>query len=130
MKKLLFFICLLVSITPVFAAWVKLFPVKSEGATLYYNNSLMSRSGDIAKMWIMYDYSEPKTISGVTFLSTSSLYEYDCSKNTFRFKTSHYYEGNMTNGKILHTENSSIPWQDINPESVSEAHFRVACKKK
>ena len=130
MKRFSCFIFLLLTANSSFAAWVKVTSLQDEGVTLYYNNSLMSRNGSIAKMWTMHDHKNPKTISGTTFLSSSSLDEYDCSNNTYRFKTTHYYEGNMANGKILHTEHSNIPWQDVNPDSISELNFRIACKKK
>ena len=112
------------------AEWIKLGDSEDKSVTFYWNNTMMQRSGNMVKMWKLFDHASPTTVGTTTFLSGKDFSEYDCSKNMFRYLTSSYYSKNMGGGAVVYSESTPSAWQNISPESITEAYLRIACKKK
>jgi len=57
---------------PVYAEWVPIsFTKKESGYDVYADPGTILRNGDLAKLWILYDYKTPQSTTGVAHLSDS-----------------------------------------------------------
>jgi hypothetical protein len=111
------------------ADWTKVVTTESD-VDIYVDRASISKSGDIAKMWVMEDRKTADTFSGKTFLSAKLQYEYDCKDNQRRVLQSSLYSGQKAGGSNVQTGTKSGPWRPIAKGRVSEALWKVACGKK
>ena len=110
------------------AEWTKI------GGTANYDEyadlSTIRKSGGTAKMWVLTDYKKAQTThNGKSFLSIMVRHEYDCNEEKIRSLSLYGYEGNMKNGDKVGGDDTG-EWKSILPESVGEAHFKIACGAK
>src|SRR5688572_25185932 len=62
------------------ADWTKVATTESD-TDIYVDRATISKSGNLARMWILEDRKVADTFSGKTFLSAKLHYEYDCKDN-------------------------------------------------
>ncbi len=61
----------------------------------YANSATKLRSGDMVKMWYMYDFKQEQSNEGVPFLSKQGQNEYDCKDGRSRIIAYLLFAGNM-----------------------------------
>jgi hypothetical protein len=98
--------------------------------TAYVNPTTVRRSGDMAKMWGMYDYKNAKAFGKKQYLSTRSQIEYDCKEERLRNIFTTMSVGNLGAGEVVYVSDG-IPgnWTPISPGSVGATLWEIACGK-
>ena len=112
------------------AKWVELGTVQAYGGTdVYYDPVTMQRSGNMVKMWEMWDFKTTQVIGGQRVLSTSSQYEYDCKGTRRRMLSTAGFSGHR--GKVVVVDTGTEPgrWESVSPGYQKEL-WKVACVKK
>jgi hypothetical protein len=97
----------------------------------HVNLSTIRRIGNKAKVWSLTDYKTiQKEIDRPPYLSSSIHRGFDCEAETHSFLYRTDYSDNMGGGKV--TSNLVMGHIDypIQPDSISEAFWKIACGKK
>lgn len=111
------------------ADWTKVATTESD-TDIYVDRATISKSGDLAKMWILEDRKVADTFSGKSFLSAKLQYEYDCKDNQRRVLQSSLYSGQKAGGSNVQSSTKPGPWRPITKGRVNEAMWKIACGKK
>jgi len=132
LRHRLFLITLLVlSVGPVYAEWVEVGGKVEEGLTVYVELDTLSRSGDVVRMWELWDFKTSRTEPKPPHLSVTSQREFDCTKKRGRLLAMTAFSGNMGSGKVVYSHSN---FQDqgilVEPGSVAETVWNVVCGKK
>jgi hypothetical protein len=128
MTRLFLMILLLLSSGPAYAEWV-LLGTTDEGMTMYADPDTIRRKGDRVKMWELFDFKTIQTVAGDSFLSNKSQEEYDCAEERHRTLAYMWFSGNMGTGKVVYSNSNEGKWEAIEPESVGQHLWKVACAK-
>ena len=113
------------------AEWTKIATAYNNEFDDYMDFSTIRKSGNTAKMWILWNYKKVKTLSnGKSYLSNMIRWEYDCNEEKFRMLSSYYYSGNMKNNEIVASSDVVSEWNSIPPESISATELKIACSAK
>lgn len=114
------------------AEWIKVGENRND--TVYVDADTINKSGNLVKMWSLFDFKTRLTASFGMSWSFKSQDEYDCSEETFRTISITYYSENMGKGKVVATKTFTEEWDPefdpIAPGSVIQAMMKIACKKK
>ena len=127
---LLLLTVLMLGVGPVYAEWVEVGGKVEEGLTLYVELDTLSRSGDVVKMWELWDFKTSRTETKPPHMSVKSQREYDCTKKLGRLLALTAFSGNMGSGEVVYS-NSDFKDQGIpvEPGSVAESVWKVVCSK-
>jgi surface-adhesin protein E len=130
MKRLLLLTLLVLSSGPVYAEWVEVGGKVEEGLTVYLELDTISRSGDVVKMWELWDFKTTRTDPKPPHMSVKSQREIDCIKKRGRLLAMTAFSGNMGSGKVVYSV-SDFKDQEIQvePGSVADSVVKVACGK-
>ena len=109
------------------SGWIVLV-VNPDDRTVYFDNSMMSRDGDLAKIWILSDYTKIKVDNDYRYLSSKEQYEFDCKRNMNRRLSIVMFSGKMGAGESS-IYNSTSSWMPVIPGSYGQDEYNVACKK-
>ena len=131
MKRLLLITLLVLSSGPAYAEWVKVGGKVEEGLTIYLELDTISRSGDVVKMWELWDFKTTRTDPKPPHMSVKSQREIDCTKKRGRVLAMTAFSGNMGGGKVVYS-GSDFEDQEIQvePGSVAENVWKLVCSKK
>ena len=131
MKKLLMGLMLLVTAGAAGAEWT------AAGGTgeliQYVDRATIRKSGNLVKMWDLADYKTVQTSpsTGVSYFSDKGQREYDCKEEKRRLLAFTWFDGKMGSGKVVHnTSETSMKWSPLQPGSIGEALWKIACGKK
>lgn len=132
MRKVILMMLLAVVSNSVMAEWVKLGVTSDHSATIYVNPATIHKKGNKAKMWALTDYNEAPKIDGLPpYLSLKSQEEYDCKDEQARTISASLHSGNMGHGDVTNAFNPKLPeWVAVPPDSLVEARWKFACKKR
>lgn len=112
------------------AKWVDLGTVDAFGGTeVYYDPVSMQRSGNMAKMWEMWDFKTTQDIGGQRVLSVTIRYEYDCKSARRRMLSTTGFSGHGGKGVVVDTGTEVDPWEPVSPGYIEEM-WKVACSRK
>jgi len=101
------------------------------GTEVYVARSTIRRSGDLAKMWDMYDFKTVQTIAGKRVLSVRNQHEYDCKSARRRMLSTTGFAGHMGKGAVVAFDNTPMAWERVTSGDFVEAcYWKVACGKK
>ncbi len=129
MKKLLLMLALTVISTYTMAEWIQVGESDSKGGfTAYADLTSIRKAGDRVKMWALFDYKILQKTSGVEFLSEKIRREYDCKEKQMRKLAFSLFSWNMEGGDLVRSYNQPQKWEMIQPESIDEAEWKVACR--
>ena len=130
MKRLLMMgLMLLMTATAASAEWTSI--GASDEYIPYVDKATIRRNGNLVKMWDLRDYKTVRTNAGYSYLSSKTQWEYDCKEEKKRQLAFSLFDGQMGSGKVVFTHgNVRDEWSPIQPESVSEMLWKVACGKK
>ena len=103
----------------------------NKDSDLYIDFQSIRKDGEIAKMWFMEDYRGVKKISyGRSFLSATTLGEYDCKEKRVRTDSFAIYSDEKGGGDVVFTSKIKMDWEPIVPASLGEILWKNACGKK
>ena len=125
--KSFFALISLMTALPACAEWSPLFEVDTY--FVYMDKSTLSRSGAIAKVWVLYDYKEKR--EGIA--SMKDLDQIDCKNVESRVIARVAYAESMGKGSIvlsiLDKSKTPPPFSPIVPGSVADGFFKAVCVK-
>jgi hypothetical protein len=129
MHRAILMILLAVGFGSANAGWIA--AGKSANATLYVDPDSSRGTGNIVKMWNMWDYKSLQgTSSGKHYASTKTQSEYDCNERKYRFLTLVLYSGNMGGGETVHvTKTNFDSWRPVPSGSGVVILWQAACGK-
>lgn len=135
MSRIIMLLLLAVVSNSAVAEWVKV--GESEFATIYTDSSTIRKNANMTKMWVLMDNKEAQKINDndtATYLSSKSLYEYDCKKRQYRTFSVTNFAGKMGAGNItadiVNTAEGLRVRKEIQPDSINESIWKYACSKK
>jgi len=127
MKKLLMTLILALVSTSAIAEWTKV--GEDDESTVYTDTSTIRKKGDLIKIWSLYDFKKAQNMSGKTYLSMETQYEFDCVKGQTRPTYIIYYADKMGGGEKGAFSYPPKQWQPVAPKSAGESIWKVACSK-
>ncbi len=103
MKKIILIIGLGLMSSNAMAEWVHMTSIDSGSklVSFYVEDSEIKVSGDKRRGWMMVSLSSPETVSGHSFLSSTSQYEYDCFKETSQLLSIGQFSLKMGYGDVV-----------------------------
>ena len=87
------------------------------------------KSGKIASIIAMRDYSSEMSQGNITYLSVKKLYQFNCSKAKFRLSLVEKYELNMLGGELYYASKTKTSWEKVSPNTINEVAMKKACKR-
>lgn len=111
------------------ADWVR---IRSDGTvSVLADSGSVSRSGDMATMWSMINYTAPrKTDDGEEYLSSRQRLEYDCIDKLSRRLEFDRYSDLSGLGRAVYSNKNVSAWSPVAPGSVAGELFKFACGAK
>ena len=131
MKRLLLGLMLLVTATAASAEWT--IAGETRGGTddyiQYVDRATIRRNGDLVKMWGLTDFKTvQKAAGGESYLSGKTQWEFDCKDEKVRSLAFTWFGGQMGSGKVVYADGDVRgKWQPIEPGSVGETQWKIAC---
>ena len=98
---------------------------------IYSDSVTMRRSGDLVKLWEMFDFKTPQVIGGQRVLSVQSHYEYDCKSARRKMLSTVGFSGHMGKTVVVDTAGSAPePWESVAPGTYQGELRKIAFSKK
>ena len=120
---------LLLSSATAYADWVAL-GTTDDGMTTYADPDTIRRKGDLVKMWALYDFKTIRTVEDISYLSYMVQREYDCAEERIRYLAFTFFSGNIGSRKVVPTTSDEQQKSEpVQPDSISQTLFKVACAK-
>jgi hypothetical protein len=130
MRKLLLLLMLVFISTSVMAEWTAVkWNHEDGGLTLYVDYTTIRKEGDRVRMLSLADF-EVVEKNEVDLFSSRAQNEYDCKEKEIRQLFYSLYSGSMGKGKMEHSNSEHLKWMPVQPGSMEEAMWIVACGKK
>ena len=101
----------------------------NETTTVYVDPTIMRRKGNMVEMRYLVDFKTVQTMAGMSFISTTTQYEYDCKEEQARTLSLSFYAGNMGGGEVIHSDSHPSKWAPIPPGPIGERLRKLACGK-
>lgn len=114
---------------PVHAGWELMSGDDSSKLTVYVDRDTIQRSGNLAKMWQLFDYKTVQTVAGDSLLSFQRYNEYDCAGERTRMLAYTWFSSNMGRGRVVYKTTEAQPWASITPGSIEQTLWKAACSK-
>ena len=128
MKRLLMGLLLVVTAGAASAEWtLEDFSVE---LIQYVDRASIRRNGNLVKMWGLSDFKRVQTVSGYSYLSEKTELEIDCKEVRLRMVAFTWFAEQMGNGKVVYANSDPRKWSPIQPGSVRETQWKIACGKK
>ena len=116
--------------TSVMAEWKALkWSHEDGGLTLFVDYTTIRKEGDKVKMLSLVDFKVIEK-DEVDLYSSRAQNEYNCKERTIRQLFYALYSDSMGKGKMEHANSEHLNWLPVQPESMEEAMWKVACGKK
>ena len=128
MKQLLLGLMLLVTATAASAEWTK--SAGNDEVDIYVDRATIRRNGNFVKMWDLKDFKTVQKGASYSFLSSKAHEEYDCKEVKSRLLAFTWFDGQMGNEKVVFSNSDSGKWEPIEPGSIGESLWKIACGKK
>jgi hypothetical protein len=122
--RCLLLVFLMLTTTPTWAEWVKV--TASSDDVYYLDPSTIRRDGNFRKAWTLIDFIKMGR-KGVH--SLKAFKEFDCKEERFRVLTAVGYAGQMGTGTVLGSENPTIPFGYVAPNTASADQLRFVCAR-
>ena len=120
---------LVLSSSPAYAEWVSIGADNSRGRTVYADPDTIRPKGDVVKMWSLNDYKTIQTGPSASYLSYKVQSEYDCAEERIRKLAATFFSGNMGRGDVVYVQSNEGKWQPVEPGSLGQSEWEVACDK-
>ena len=130
MHKAILMMQLTVLSSSAMAAWVEVDTNYGVGLSAYADPVTIRKSGNIVKMWILYDHTMAQTNARKPYMSIKARWKYDCKEEQIQFLYEILYSENMGEGKIVRSLGlHNNKWQPVAPGSMEEILWKFACGK-
>lgn len=98
---------------------------------VYVDYSMVPQPDNLVTMLDLFDYKSTQESTDAKYLSSKTLSEYSCTEKTTRVIAITNYAGHMGSGKIVYSskDNPDKEYQAIEPKSISEKLWVIACKQ-
>ncbi len=112
------------------AEWIPL--GRTDSFRVYLDPKLIQKNGDLAQAWQIMDFTSAQWVDAQTVVgSIKNLIEYDCNQPRFRTLVVEAYSEQMTDGRLVATEQLPNPqWESAEPGGTAEKIRQLACGKK
>jgi surface-adhesin protein E len=120
---------LLLSSGPAYAEWVSIGASNQRERTVYTDPDTIRLKGDVVTMWSLNDYTTIQTMGSTSYLSSKVHTEYDCAEERIRTLASMFFSGNMGSGDVVYSISKEGKWQLLEPGSLGQSEWEVACDK-
>ena len=80
-------------------------------------------------MWSLNDYKTIQRMGSISYLSYKVQTEYDCAEERIRKLASTFFSGNIGNGDVVYSISKEGKWQQVEPGSLGQSEWDVACDK-
>lgn len=124
-QRLLLITLILLSGEPAYGEWIKV-ATTDQGMTAYVNRATIHRKGNLVKMWALVDIETAKVAS----MSRKEHEEYDCEKARHRLLAGTWFSGHMGQGNVDAIDAHESKWNSVEPESIPQMLWKVACEKR
>ena len=128
-KRLLLIPLLVLSSGPAYAEWVSIGADNQRGRTVYADPDTIRLKGDVVKMWSLNDYKTIQRGPSASYLSYKVQSEYDCAEERIRKLSATFFSGNMGSGNVVYVQSNEGKWQPVEPGSLGQNEWDVACDK-
>ncbi len=132
MKRLLLGLMLGLTATAAMAEWTR--ANSTDSFIQYVDTATIRRNGNLVKMWELKDYKTvKKSSSGAkeSYLSAKTQQEFDCKEEKKRLLAFSWFIGQMGSGNHVYSSgNVKDEWEPIEPGSIGEILWKIACGKK
>lgn len=129
MKRFVFAFVVLTLSGNVAAKWERVFG--NEESQVYVDMATIRRSGNIAKMWTLNDYTEVEVAGKRGYLSQKVMLEFDCANELMRAVSAIEYTGQLGAGVSVGGETDfNAKWVPIPPSTRGETLWKMVCLKK
>jgi len=130
MRQLILIVLLAFSSCPVYAEWVEVSANKQAGVIAYADPGTIRRTGDLVKMWSLFDLHTTQIAGSNSYSSIKALQKYDCAEDRSLALAYTKFSGNMGHGKVVSSNSHEGTWAPVAPVSVGQELWKVACGKK
>jgi hypothetical protein len=130
MTRLFLITLLVLSSGSAYAEWERASSNDQVGLTIYIDPDTIRVKENLVKMWILYDFMTIQADRGGSFWSRKVQTEFDCLEERHRSLTFTDFSGNMGNGEMVYNNSNEHKWEPVEPESVDQTLWKVACNKK
>jgi hypothetical protein len=110
------------------ADWVQWAADPKTKITYYYDPASVKKTGNLARMSILFDFPKPVEERGKLYSSLVEQGEYDCKATRLRVIQSTWHTGRMGRGKGLASLKKPEPWVE-KTEQLEERAWKIACGK-
>lgn len=128
MRRPLLFIVLLLTAQAAVAQWVQI--ARNEDLRLFIDRGDIRRSGDLATVWQMVDYTTAQWLGPTVIMSIRNEVEVECNGRRMRTIAASAYTEQMGRGRMVVSEKAPAPeWAAVPPGGSAEALWKIACGK-
>ncbi len=113
---------------PLCAEWILI--DRNDKAKVYVDSEIISRNGDVVRVWVLDDLKTAHTRGFNSFLSTRAQEEHDCSKERFRLVAIEQFAGNMGTGNSIYKKSGESAWAPIPRGTMAQSVWKFVCGKK
>lgn len=103
--------------------------IGENGTETAYVDAANIQHGKHNKMWGLFDFKSPRSVSDMSYLSMKIQREYACHDKKSRIIARSAHAGNMGAGDIIFSDHTPDKWATVQPDSVEEALWNIACGK-
>lgn len=97
----------------------------------YVDLATIVKSGYMVKMQNLFDYETVRIGLAGKYLSEQKPAEYDCKEGRMRTLSYLMFSGRMGNGAAIWLNNNpTLIWEQVKPNSMEEALWKIACVKR
>ena len=125
---LLFTLLQLWCVAPLWAEWVLI--DRNDKAKVYVDSEIISRNGEVVRVWVLDDLKTAHTRGFNPFLSTRAQEEHDCAKQRFRLVAIEQFAGHMATGQSIYKKSGVSAWAPIPRETMAQSVWKFVCGKK
>jgi hypothetical protein len=112
----------------VLAGWVEI--SRNEAVTVYAEPATIRKTGNRAKIWVLYDYQSVQSSSGSKpYRSSRRQSEYDCKEGQSRILSLTGHSANMAEGNTVFSLSKPETWEPVPSSSLGELMWKIACGK-
>lgn len=109
-----------------------MFVGESELMFAYANPATIRRSGNVIRMWGLYDFKtvQQNPVAGRPFSSERTQVEYDCKGERSRILYLSWHSGRMAGGDVVYDELGPDRWIPVAPGSIMRLLWTFACSER
>ena len=97
------------------------------GVDIYAAPSTIRRTGNLVRMWDMWDFKSQQESAGKRFISFQQQNEYNCKDQRIRTITVTGFAGHMGNGTVVDSGSPSASWNSVERDSPMDRLRKIAC---